>query len=336
MKKITSILTAGTLCLTMGAANVFAAQFTDIEDERYSWAKSYIEDMADQGYVSGYEDGTFRPDNQVTKLECIAMFARAMGSREEANATIMAKAHEAYDELLLGYSLSWGQDELAYLMYKGVFDTSDLNTYIKDVKDEPMKRYEAAIIITKAMGGEDEALQNSAVTLDYIDAKSIPTNALAYVAYASENGIMNGMDDGSFAPQDPVSRAQMAVMLARVVDKTGYDYMEAKLISIDTEAQALVLKDNNGSEEEYIYTDETQFMILGSAVKPEYMIDNVAVTVALDGDVVMNIDALYGESDETISGKYQGSLTSAGRVMIKIIPNGSTKVQTYYCSEDVF
>ena len=263
------------------------------------------------------------------------MFARAMGAKDEANASILEKAHQTYDELLLNYSLSWGQDELAYLLYKGVFDTSDLDTYIKDVKNDPMKRYEAAIIITKALGGEEEAMKNSAVTLDYTDAKTIPTNALSYVAYASDKEIMNGMDDGSFAPHASVSRAQMAVMLSRVVGKTGYEYMEAKLISIDTKAQTLVLKDSDGNENEYVYTDDTQFMIMGTPVKHTKMIDNVAVTVALDEDTVVSIDSLYGESDMTVTGKYQGSVTSSGRVMIKLIPHGSTKIQTYYCAENV-
>lgn len=335
MKKIISILTAGTLCLTMGSASVFAAQFTDIEDEKYSWAKPYIEDMADKGYITGYEDGTFQPDKEVSKLEGIAMFARSMGVKDEANAVALQKARDTYDELLLQYSLSWGQDELAYLLYKGVFDTSDLNTYIMDVKNEPMKRYEAAIIITKAMYGEEEALENAGVVLDYADAKEIPTNALGYVAYASEQGIMNGMDDGSFSPFTPVSRAQMAVMLARVAQKTGYEYIQAKLVSIDTETQTLILRNATGDEIEYSYTDETAFAIMGSAVKAEYMIENVAVTCALKDDVVASIDSHTGESDTVVTGKYQGSMTSNGRVRIKIIPNGKTSVETYFCAEDV-
>ena len=36
--------------------------------------------MAEQGYINGYEDGTYRPDNEVTRLETILLFARAMGS----------------------------------------------------------------------------------------------------------------------------------------------------------------------------------------------------------------------------------------------------------------
>lgn len=335
MKKLLSLITTATLCVSMCVTNVLAAEFYDIEDEKYSWAKPYIEEMADAGYVTGYEDGTFAPDNQVTKLEGIAMFARAMGAKAAVNAAALKKAHEEYDELLLDYSLSWGQDELAYLLYNGVFDANDLNTYIKDVKNDPMVRHEAAVIITKAMGGENEALENAGVELDYADAKDIPTNALGYVAYAGKKGIMNGMDDGTFSPNTSVSRAQMAVMLARVVSAIGYEYKNAKLISIDIENQTLILKDSTGKELEYDYTDDTKFAIMGSSVKAEYMLENVAVVYALLDDVVVSVNAQSGEADFTVTGKYQGSVTSNGRVRIKIIPIDKESVSTYFCADDV-
>ena len=146
---------------------------------------------------------------------------------------------------------------------------------------------------------------------------------------------MNGMDDGAFSPHTSVLRSQMAVMLARVVDQTGYDYVEAKLISVDTKNMVVVLQDEVGKQIEYSYTDDTHFMIMGSSVKAEYMLTNVAVTCALQDGVVANIDSHSGEADVTITGKYQGSATSGGRVMIKLIPIGSSSTQTYYCAEDI-
>ena len=49
-----------------------------------------------------------------------------------------------------------------------------------------MKRYEAAIIITKAMGGEEKALSELGVVLDYTDAREVPSNAIQYVSYATD------------------------------------------------------------------------------------------------------------------------------------------------------
>ncbi len=335
MKKITKIIASCAICTAMCTVNVFAASFSDIFAEQYSWAKTYIEDMADKGYINGFEDGTFRPDNQVTKLECIALFARAMGALDEANASVLQKAHEQYDVILQTYDLGWGHDELAYMLYKGALTESDLNTYIRYVKDEPVLRHEAAVIITKAMNGDAQAKEQTKVSLDYTDAKDIPSNALGYVSFVTDNGIMNGMDDGGFAPNQSVLRSQMAVMLARVVDKTGYEYLEAKLTKIDTENMTATLTDRYGAETEYTYDENTQFKILGSSVKPEYMLSNVTVSCTVQNGKLISADSLTDTADLTVTGKYQGSATSGGVVTIRLTKFGESSSSTYICADDI-
>ena len=68
-------------------------RFTDIGEENFAWAKPYINEMAARGLISGYEDGTFRPDNDVTHLEALSLFARAMGSNNSSNAVVLEIAH---------------------------------------------------------------------------------------------------------------------------------------------------------------------------------------------------------------------------------------------------
>ena len=335
MKKMVKIIASGAICAAMCTVNVLAASFSDIHAEQYSWAKTYIEDMADKGLINGYEDGTFRPDNQVTKLECIALFARAMGALDNANASVLQKAHEEYDSILQTYDLGWGHDELAYMLYKGALTESDLNTYIRYVKDEPMLRYEAAIIITKAMAGDSEAKEQTKVSLDYTDAKDIPSNALGYVSFVTDKGIMNGMDDGGFAPNQSVLRSQMAVMLARVVDKTGYEYIEAKLTQIDTQNLTVILTDRYGAQTEYSYDENTQFKILGADVKPEHMLNNVTVSCTVQNGKLMSADSLTDTADLTVTGKYQGSATSGGVVTIRLTKLGESSSSTYICADDI-
>ena len=49
-----------------GIPAVYAAQFTDTADH---WAAEYIERAVDYGFVNGYSDGTFRPDDPITRAE---------------------------------------------------------------------------------------------------------------------------------------------------------------------------------------------------------------------------------------------------------------------------
>ena len=135
--------------------------------------------MSERGYITGYDDGTFRPDGDITRLEGIALFARSMGSAEKLNSGIMSFAHEQYDSMIKVCSVPWGTDELAYMLYKGALQESDLDTYVMGIeKNAKLTRVEAAVIMTKAMGGEDEAKKIVQIRLPYNDLDSIKPRTL--------------------------------------------------------------------------------------------------------------------------------------------------------------
>ncbi|NLB33477.1 MAG: S-layer homology domain-containing protein, partial [Tissierellia bacterium] len=52
-----------------------AIVFSDIDDH---WAKDWIKDAVNLGFVSGYEGGTFKPDNTITRAEFSTMLNKAM------------------------------------------------------------------------------------------------------------------------------------------------------------------------------------------------------------------------------------------------------------------
>ena len=104
--------TTDTPIATPTAAPSTSTRFTDINSEEFAWAKSYINDMAGKGFISGYEDNTFRPDNDVTRLEALSLFARAMGSNDSANTELLEIAHDKFDSVIKEYGLKWGTDEI--------------------------------------------------------------------------------------------------------------------------------------------------------------------------------------------------------------------------------
>jgi len=144
MNKIIKTMSALLVALSVTVPALAApasSKFSDVT-ENFEWAKPYINSMADKGLITGYEDGTFRPDNDVTRLEALSLFARAMGSNDSVNKKIVEIAHDRYDAIIKNYNLSWGEDEIAYLMYKGALKKTDLDTYLKnEEKNTPMKRY---------------------------------------------------------------------------------------------------------------------------------------------------------------------------------------------------
>lgn len=338
IKRASAALT-GVSLIVSSFAPAFAApavRFTDIDAEQYSWAEPFIIDMAKKGFITGYDDDTFRPDNEVTRLECLALFARAMGSNNEVNEPILEIAHDMYDATLRSYSLPWGSDEIVYMLYKGALKKSDLDTYLSGVeKNKPMMRYEAAIIITKAMGGESEALSDLGVALSYSDASTIPANAVQYVQYATDNGIMRGMEDNMFSPETSVLRSQMAVMLSRAVTRTSYSFAQARITDVDTTTRQISMRSNSGQTSIYVYNDSSEIRSLGEAISARDLTLGVQAIVTLSGDRLVGIDTISHEPDEVITGQYKSVATSNGIIKVRVQPTGETTSRQFECTADV-
>lgn len=60
--------------LTMAAPTAYAEDFSDIKGH---WAEAQIKQMAAEGIVKGYPDGTFRPDGLITRAEFAVMVVQA-------------------------------------------------------------------------------------------------------------------------------------------------------------------------------------------------------------------------------------------------------------------
>ncbi len=323
--------------ITLAVSN--NVQFTDIDGEAYEWAAPFIESMTRRGYISGYEeDGvwTFRPDNEVTRLEGLSLFSRAMGCTEENNEELLELAHEQYDAMLKNYALPWGDDEISYLLYKGALTKSDLDTYLLgNEKNRPMQRYEAAIIITKALGGAYEAERNEDVSLSYFDSELIPAFAAAYVQYASDNGILRGLDDGTFAPDMAVSRSQMAVMQSRTVEKTNYKFKPVTITSVDEEEGTITLEDEDGKSDTYDIEDGLEVRRIGEPITVPDIPDNIQAIVTLSNNRLKAIDITSSTPNEKITGTYKGMSTSNGIITLNVVPTGEKSSKRYTCSSKV-
>ncbi len=310
--------------------------FSDITGEQYAWAYDAVTRMCEEGYINGYEDNTFRPDNDVTRLEVLALFSRALGASDNINEPVIDMAVDKYSEIIEKYDLDWGTEEIAFLMYRDVLTESDLVTYLKDdLKNEPMPRYEAAIIITKAMGGESAATSEAGVSLDYKDKDVIPQNALQYVAYVGQKGIMTGMEDGSFSPRTSVKRSQMAVMLSRTCDKTKYKFIEGKLVGIDVSGRLITYKDTDGISYEIGYSKNVVMNILGEAVTPKQMITGVDVIITKSTSNVVFVDTLASVPDKKIDGRYVSRATSNGVTRVTVYNTETGEKETYPCAKNL-
>ncbi|EHB54602.1 S8 family serine peptidase [Paenibacillus lactis] len=96
-----------------------------------------------------------------------------------------------------------------------IFETGiDWDTRSKEAgAKNPLTRVEMVTMIADALKVESEGGQ-----LSFSDAKQIPADARAAVAFAVEQGLVKGMNGNRFAPEETSTRAQVSVIVYRLLD----------------------------------------------------------------------------------------------------------------------
>ncbi|GEM_PF-6834120 len=211
---------------------------TDFNDIKNHWAKDTIEKWKDKGVISGYPDGTFKPDNPVTRAEL---------------AKILTLAFDLQERSPLGYedvkSENWYYSYLErcakYIPVYPLPVSYETNTPYQEVTEKGLNYYlpetpamrihvaEALVEIKKdkeQINTELPSIQDiqADVTAAFKDDDyenlyamhcTIPENVtrmFEYTYLANKLGIMQGDSNGYFRPYDSVTRAELITMLDRM------------------------------------------------------------------------------------------------------------------------
>ena len=94
----------------------------------------------------------------------------------------------------------------------------------------PLKRYEAAVLLTKVFERDLAAVESAEIKISFEDMADIPATAKAYVNYVCDKGIMNGMGDNLYMPNEKVTRAMIATLLYRIIPVLDFDYAEGNVL----------------------------------------------------------------------------------------------------------
>lgn len=324
------------VALLLTATAVFAAGFPDVSSDNWSWAKDTIEEMAAEGYILGYDDGNFYPGNTVTNWQALILASRVLGFNDEAYAPYVELATEKYEKALSSYNIQ-NKSEISFLLYLGVIKTSELSNYISpETVNAGMKREDAAVLFTKALGKEDEAKSKVMTVLSYADATEISADKQAYVQIATEEGIMQGTGDNMFSPAMEVNRAQMATMMQRVLKKleSTDKLFEGTVVSSDSLNGAVKVKDQDENTLSYSVSSKTVVQIGGeSAGLQDFAVGDKVLVLVRTGDLI-RLEKTGLEVRETLEGVVETNTIVNGVATISFLENGETKAVTYKAQSD--
>lgn len=340
MKKGLTLLVTSMFAFS-ACMTAFAATFSDV-NSNYDWAEDAISTLANEKIIEGYPDGTFKPGGNITKQEAIALFARCLGASSDVNEPVVTLAYNNAEQSLAKYD-SYALRQAAYLMYKKVLSEDDLVTYLSAAnKDTPLKRYEAAILIAKSLGGDVWLKTNPDVKTSFADADEIPASAQGYVYYASELGIIKGMDNNQFVPMGNVTRAQVAVMIHRILSMMQYSYSSWTVSDVDASMNVVSVRNAAGETEKYTVGSAVPVMINGEKSQLTLLQSGMEVVLTFAKDTDTGLDHLYSVDavsvsiDETIEGIFRGKKTdTAGTSVTVALLSDRTKSVTYPLASDV-
>ncbi len=184
-----------------------AAEFPDAVN---NWARTQIAHLNIIGLCSGYEGGHFKPQAAISRAEFTKLLINAMGYGEEASQLI--KGVSTYDDVDFSY---WGKayiqvaDELGLALGDG-------NTF---EPEKSMSREEAALMLSWVLESDEEKIDGA--ELPFIDGEEISEEVRGDILRVYQEGIITGYADGSFRPDNDLSRAEATVMISRLMERQG-------------------------------------------------------------------------------------------------------------------
>ena len=183
--------------------SVLAATFSDLAGH---WAYDNIMKLADTGVINGYLDGTYRPENTVTRGEFIKL-------------VIQASLPEGVDIADAPSSLAhWSGKHLATAEIYRVVDSGSIT--LENV-DQPITRREMALIISKADVMLRFKTLNTDASITYNDYDLMNAEEIRWLTHAVSTGYITGYTDNTFKPDKNMTRAEAATIIARYTGMVG-------------------------------------------------------------------------------------------------------------------
>ena len=227
------------------------------------WAESVITQWQSKGLIQGYEDGTFKPGNTITRAEFVTLMNNAKGFWSEGSIN--------FSDVKNG---SWFYSAVARAVAAG---------YVKGYSDGSFKpnntitRAEAAVMIANTA----KLSANEAGAYRFTDIGSIPAWARGSVGAVVAAGYMTGYPDGSFGANASISRAEAVSSLNRMLGGTAYRPTQPTTPTTDT---------TKTTSDDVVIEDK------GTTLKNQTVDGNVTIAKSVgNGDVTLRNVTIKGD-----------------------------------------
>lgn len=196
--KVVYLVTDSNNVTTTKEINVRVVGEGELIDIDGHWAEYEIKDFISKGYIVGYEDFTFKPNNSITRAEFIKIFNRYFGLTKKSQSSFKDTENH------------WAKDEIDIACTYGIVNGFEDNTFRPD---EPITREQAAAIISNYKKLSDDNFDKLKTYKDFEDVSSWAKTSVEAIL---EAGYMKGYSDNTYRPKSNITRAEAVVTLSRI------------------------------------------------------------------------------------------------------------------------
>lgn len=257
------------------AGTATAKTFSDVNSDY--WAKTEIEYLSGQGIINGYSDGRFGINDPISRAQAAAMLIRSLGWE------VSGQDDPGYEDVSPSH---WAYDEIAVLKHADIFALEG-----KFEPDKLVTRAEMAQMLVNTF----DLRSTSGAKFSDLDRSHPAYDAINILA---TNRITTGYTDGSFRPDNRVSRTEFAVFVSRALDESFRPAANPELTGVQ------IIYDIEIGES-YVQLDEPM-MLRGTWLAPAQLFTNMGITVTqTGGDTVSlmtpdNVEIVIGKDEQEV------------------------------------
>jgi hypothetical protein len=181
-----------------------------ISDIANHWAKDNIQKALQLGFMKGYPDHTFKPDNTITRAEFTTALIQSLKLKPTTNHSVFVDDN------------NWSEGFIQAAIESGIIKPDEYPNHYY-LPDQNITREEMAIMTVRGLKLEQKAtnaIEVSKLQTNLTDLSQVEDKWRGYVALANNLGVIKGYEDHTFQPNQTATRAEAVSIILNMLQTT--------------------------------------------------------------------------------------------------------------------
>ena len=200
-RKLTALLAAAALCLSLTIPASAAGSFADVSPTRDAWCYTQVMQASEAGLMNGYGSSLFGKNDPITRGQMVQILYNYYGENCGTNSGFSDVPSSA-----------WYAKAVTWASKKGVVSGYSNGTF---GPDNQLTREQMVTILYNVA---DKPATNTSAISQYSDYYQVASYAADGFAWAVSNKVVSGTSNTTLSPRGTATRAQVAVILIRYLE----------------------------------------------------------------------------------------------------------------------